>query len=67
MDRKHGKYVVNIEHSGNQPVSTGGASVTYVLIAQSLVFNIYTTVIFFLLQHDSFLKGILKVLHGRHF
>ncbi|XP_023599243.1 dynactin-associated protein-like [Myotis lucifugus] len=26
MDRKHGKYIVNIEHSGNQPESIGGTT-----------------------------------------
>ena len=27
MDRKRGKYVVNIEDPGNQPVSIGGTAV----------------------------------------
>ncbi|KAB1256270.1 Dynactin-associated protein [Camelus dromedarius] len=29
MDRKRGKYVVNIEQSGSQPVSIGGSTVPF--------------------------------------
>lgn len=45
MHSKQGKYVVNIEHPGNQPVSIGDPTGIFLKVL-SLVFNIYAILIF---------------------
>lgn len=57
MDRKRGKYVVNIEDSGNQPVSIDGITVCSDS-SQSCFQQEYNFL--FLLQPTSSPKGILN-------
>lgn len=58
MDRKRGKYVVNIEDSGNQPVSIDGITVVCSDSSQSCFQQEYNFI--FLLQPSSSPKGILN-------
>lgn len=55
MDRKHGKYIVNIEHSGKQLVSIDAVTVVSDS-SESCFYYLYNST--FLLQHGSSSKGI---------